>query len=453
MDYRVFRPLFRARDGKQKRSPTWHVEFRDHLNRRQRVTGERHQRDTEQLAGKLLRLVRHRKHAEPLPTDLRKWLDTLPEKTRERLAGMDLLDVIGEGLDRPLSLWLDGDAEGGDGQPGYRQAIAARGVTAEHVDSVIPRIRGVLDGCGFVRWRDIAGPGAATDVAVYLGKQREAKAINGSTYNYAVRDVKGFAKWLAKQLGRETPLSDLQPVENAKSDAKDRRELSPDEMRLLIATAAVGGLRFGLTGDERSLLYQFAFETGMRPGQIRTLTVSDFDFEADPPTVSTHARYVKRRREHVQLLRAGLAAKLRESFASKVPAAASFKLPSKSNMARMLRADLADARAAWLAEKGLTDKQREERGRSDFLAGVNHQKETAVFYSTRHAHGSALAAAGVPEKDIAESMHHASRVTTRRYLHSRRPELARAIAALPDVSYASPPPGATTRKRDGTGGD
>jgi len=68
---------------------------------------------------------------------------------------------------------------------------------------------------------------------------------------------------------------------------------------------------------------------------------------------------------------------------------------------------------------------------------VNHQAERAVFYSTRHGHGTGLADAGVPEKDIAASMHHASRTTTARYLHRDRKAKRAAIDAMPDLSYSS----------------
>jgi hypothetical protein len=65
---------------------------------------------------------------------------------------------------------------------------------------------------------------------------------------------------------------------------------------------------------------------------------------------------------------------------------------------------------------------------------VNHAGERAVFYSMRHSHGTALAEAGVPEKDIAASMHHASRTTTARYMHSDRAAVSLAIGRLPDLS-------------------
>jgi integrase len=192
---------------------------------------------------------------------------------------------------------------------------------------------------------------------------------------------------------------------------------------------------YGLAGADRALLYRFAFETGIRPGQIRAMKVSDFDLDANPPTVTTHAKFVKRRRQHTQQLRPALAAELARRFKSKMPTAAALKLPSKFHMARMLRADLALARQAWIDAAGKDDKEREKRQRSDFLADVNQKGERAVFYSTRHGHGTALADAGVPEKDIAASMHHASRATTARYLHADRQSLDAAIGVLPDLDY------------------
>ena len=101
----------------------------------------------------------------------------------------------------------------------------------------------------------------------------------------------------------------------------------------------------------------------------------------------------------------------------------------------MRRAHLAIARQKWIDAAGADDKEREKRQRSNFLADVNQRGERAVFYSTRHGHGTALADAGVPEKDIAASMHHASRATTARYLHSSSQSLDAAIGALPDLIH------------------
>src|SRR3954453_4113536 len=101
-----------------------------------------------------------------------------------------------------------------------------------------------------------------------------------------------------------------------------------EEMHWLVAAAAASDETLnGLTGEERAILYRFAFETGVRPGQIATLTVADFNLSASPATVTTQARYVKRRRTHTQIIKPALAALLKERFRKKLPTASAFKMP------------------------------------------------------------------------------------------------------------------------------
>ena len=436
--YRIFRPTYTEKvGGKRRRSPTYHIAFRDHLKRRQSFAGETTERSTRIVAEKLLELVNCRRGGEGISDPLRKWIDSRSEKELARLQAMDLLTSTAENAGVTLAEHLDGrrDDAGNVTRPGWRQDLEARGVTGEHVRTVTSRVETLLTGCALFQWRDLIQPDVETRITVWLGKQREKGKINGRTFNYYVRDLRSFCRWLGKRLDRPAPLADLRGVDNAEADAEGRRPLSTAEMRLLLAAAAAGPVICGLTGDERALLYRFAFETGLRPNQIRNLKVSDFDLDSDPATVKTHARYVKRRRAHVQVLRAALAADLRERFKTRMPAAAALTLPAAGHMAEMLRADLAAARTAWLEAKGISDKEREQRHRSDFLADANHEGARAVFYSTRHGHGTALADAGVPEKDIAASMHHASRTTTTRYLHSDRKSRGAAVAVLPDLPY------------------
>jgi hypothetical protein len=74
-----------------------------------------------------------------------------------------------------------------------------------------------------------------------------------------------------------------------------------------------------------------------------------------------------------------------------------------------------------------------KRQQSDFLAAADHSGAMADFYSLRHTHGSALADACVPQKDIQASLHHTSGRTTERYLHTRQSALVVAIGQLPLV--------------------
>lgn len=117
-----------------------------------------------------------------------------------------------------------------------------------------------------------------------------------------------------------------------------------------------------------------------RPG----LKCADCNLAGERGTVTSAAKYVKRRRQHTQMLTAAMTATLRTRFSTKLPHAPAFNLPRRFRAAEMLRDDLQLARNAWISEQGISDEERIERGKSDFLCDVNHEKERAVFYSIRH---------------------------------------------------------------------
>jgi hypothetical protein len=204
-------------------------------------------------------------------------------------------------------------------------------------------------------------------------------------------------------------MAGLKGVRDADVDRTETRPLLPEEVRRVVRALEVPGAeaRFGMTTAERSLLYRFAYETGIRPGQIRQLVCGAFDLDADPPAVTARPATVKRRKRHTQILRPAMAAELRDVLASRVPGALAFpSMPDKFHCAEMFRADLADARALWLAEAERMNDGGEEllrRQRSDFLAPVDHEGRRVNFYSLRHTHGTALGDAGVPQKDTRTS--------------------------------------------------
>ena len=436
MSYTLFRPTYTDKKTRQqRRSDTYHIRFRDHLNRRQTLSGLRRESATHALALKLKDLVDCRRDGRMPSEELRKWIASLPEGQRKRLEDMDLVERRALSIDKPLIQQLEGiaDAEGKILEPGWKQWLKAKGTTDGHVNTVVRRVKTALNECNFFQWRDISRNDAEVKLVVWLGGRRERKEITGTEYNYVIRDLQSFCRWMHEFAGApDVALSKVSRVNNADMDALKRRALSAEEMRRLLRAAVNGPVIQSMTGDERALLYRFGFETGMRPGQVRALKVSDFKLDAEPPTVTTLAKYVKRRTPHLQTLRAEMATILAKSFKGKLPAASAFKMPGKSHMADMLRADLARARAAWIAE-AKTDDERQKRLRSDFLAAESHAGERAVFYSLRHAHGTALAESGVAESVIAKSMHHASRKTTARYIHASDDALADAISNLPSM--------------------
>lgn len=165
----------------------------------------------------------------------------------------------------------------------------------------------------------------------------------------------------------ESSLAHLRPL-NARTDRRrQRRALDANELRRLLETTCEAPVRFAMAGPEPALCYTLATETGLRANEVRSLTCASFDFTLCEVTVEAGSS--KRRRTDTLPLRSDTATQLREFLRSKLPGAAAFSLPSKFNMAKMIRADLAAA--------GVTD-----------LDDVD-------LRSLRHSTASLLVAAGV----------------------------------------------------------
>src|SRR5262249_41995256 len=152
---------------------------------------------------------------------------------------------------------------------------------------------------------------------------------------------KAFCRWMIKERrAAENPVAHLDGL-NTKTDRRhDRRALTVDELVKLLNKTRSGPARKGMTGTERAMLYRLAVETGLRAGELRSLTRQSFDLDSEQPTVTVAAECSKRRREDTLPLRPELVTELRSFLASLVPSAPVFHLPIKSKIVLMFRADL-----------------------------------------------------------------------------------------------------------------
>ena len=154
------------------------------------------------------------------------------------------------------------------------------------------------------------------------------------------------------------------------------------------------------------MLYRVAVETGLRRGELASLTRGSFDLDPKHPTVAVEAGYSKHRRRDVLPLRRDTAADLRNLLACKLPDAPAFNVPvDKHESVDVFRADLAAGRAAWL-EKAPTAEERKNREATSFLMYVDAAGRFADFHSLRHTCGSLLAASGVHPKVAQSIMRH-----------------------------------------------
>lgn len=417
---RVFKPTYRNRQGVTQRTAKFYCEFRDHTETVRRLAGYTERRATEHLARQVARLVTLRHGREPLDLELARWVEALPDRTRDTLAAWGLLEARELVGSRTLAEHV---AE-------FATALRARGRTANHARLTAQRARDLLAGCGFTSWTDIQ----AARVEAWLAEQRTA-GLSGRSSNGYLQSVRQFCRWMVERGRAATdPLVTLRPVNQAADPRHVRRALSVDELRRLLDAAARGPERFGVSGPERALIYRLAVETGLRANELRSLTRASFTFGRVDATVTVEARSSKRRKRDELPLRADTAAALQSFLSGKHPGAPALRLPSKWDMAPMLRADLHAARAAWLAEAtGAED--RAERERSDFLAERDALGRVIDFHALRHSFVSALARAGVHPRTAQQLARHSDvNLTLGVYTHVERGELHAALELLPALS-------------------
>ena len=259
----------------------------------------------------------------------------------------------------------------------YEAKFRAANRTDEHVNRTVGFVRKISEYAGFVVAADIS----ADAVNRYAGKLRD-DGRSARTIQAHLTAIKGFSKWLTEhqKLPRDPLASVRKP--NPKADRRrERRMLLPEEWHWLQSTTTGGPVRYGMTGAGRVLLYQIAIETALRSSELRSLTRGRLFLEADLPYVTCKAGSTKNRKMARQFILTDLAADLRAHIATKAPKALVFDMPDRTELAAMLRADLADARRAWLKDAKGDPDQYARREQSDFLKDTNHDGEHADFVS------------------------------------------------------------------------
>jgi hypothetical protein len=161
----------------------------------------------------------------------------------------------------------------------------------------------------------------------------------------------------------------MSKLANSEADVRHaRRDLSADELPRLPDAARLSDRVFrGLTGTDRFALYVTAAGTGFRASELASMTPENFQLNTGMPVATVPAGHTKNRKEAVQPLPLDIAELLR-GFISDKPA----NRPlwpgtwNKQASAKMIRGDLAEARAKWLSESPYA-RQRTEREQGDLL--------------------------------------------------------------------------------------
>lgn len=395
----IFRPSYTTTDPKtgkktRKYSRTWWIRYYTPDGARHRVKGYRDKKATEAKAAEL-------------------------ERRGIRLdAGM--VDPTDQHAKTPLAEHAED----------FRRYLAAKGNTPEYVKKTLFRLLAVLDHCRFIKVGDVQ----ASAVVESLSHLRQSKGKSVKTANEYLAAAKGFTRWLWKDR-RNTidPLASLSKLANGTADIRHaRRDYSPDELRGLLESTRQSVRPFRrLSGPDRYMIYLTAASTGLRTSELASMTPESFDLDGAMPTAKVQAACTKNRKEAVQPLPLDVAATLRGFLRSKPSGQPVWPGTwSDDASAKMIRRDLAEARAKWLSE-AQDAQQRTEREQSDFLAYRDSEGRYADFHALRHGYITMVGKMGVSAREHMDLARHSSYAMTARYSHSRAYDLAAAVQALP----------------------
>jgi integrase len=186
---------------------------------------------------------------------------------------------------------------------------------------------------------------ALSDLRQIKGRRGRKQLSEGSVAHYA-RAIKSFTRWLWRDgRVRDDALVHMELPEV--NDKFTRRALDSGEAATLLAITPTQRTRARMPGQDRAILYATALGTGLRLGELCSLTPENFDLDADPPAVTCSGEHTKNGKDAVQPIRPELAAMLRPWLLGKPPGKPVFAL-DRDNAARALRLDLRAAGiAAW----------------------------------------------------------------------------------------------------------
>jgi integrase len=326
------------------------------------------------------------------------------------------------------------------------QHLRAAGNTAKHVQTVERHLAVVFAAAGIERLPELKSAAVLSAIAALRSpapvegeKQKQPASL--ATCNGHLRSVKGFSRWLWKQrLTPEDALLDL-GLFNAATDRRHiRREMAAEEVRWLLDVTEQRTLpEHGAPGLTRAMCYRLAAATGFRASELRSLTIDSFDLAAAPPTCTVEAGYSKRRKRDVQPLPDALVEPLRAWLSGFDPGEPVFA-GIAGDTARMLRSDLAAARAAWLkAAEQQPEQVQEQMAASDFLLYSDRQGQVADFHSLRVLFISRVVASGASVKEAQTLARHSTPVLTMNtYSRATLLDVAGAVEGLGDLLTSQP---------------
>jgi integrase len=343
----------------------------------------------------------------------------------------------------------------------------AKGVTTIHREDTGLYLRRLAADCGFGTLADLNREALERWLAARTGEGMAARTRNA--YRNALVT---FGNWCIETNRLTSNPFDVVPKANEKADRRrQRRAMAEDELARLLDVARRRPLLEALTvrkgprrgeryakvrpevrerlerlGRERALIYKTMLLTGLRKGELASLTVASLHLDGDVAFAQLEAADEKNREGNAVPLRADLAGDLREWLAGKLarlqeearqagdpipawlpPETPVFKVPAA--LVKILDRDLHLAAIP----------KRDDRGR------------TLDVHALRHTFGTLLSKGGVAPRTAQAAMRHSDiKLTMNVYTDSRLLDVGGALDALPALPLQGDRPDGEAVRATGT---
>jgi len=360
------------------------------------------------FSDKVEKLLQYHDYGRKPDEELTHEISQLPQKVQMKLIKLKLIGntvAASKELETHIKDWQEGLIDSSK----YKQEAPAR-------------VRKICRECGFYDFSDID----MGKIQVWINKQFNV-SLSPETISTYIRNIKSFCTWMCK-CGRavKSPVEYLKTLNPAVGKKRPRRALTIAEQKELLKATHDGKLLHGLTGMDRSFLYLVALETGLRYGELYSLTCSSFHLDNNPPYVCVEANASKHRKKDTVPLRSSTALKLKSFIDGRPLNEKAFLGMWKDKGAEMLRQDLKTARKNWL-------KDNPDEANSDFLK-IKTSDGLVDFHALRHTYITNLSNSGV-HPSIAQklSRHSSIELTMNRYTHTILDSLVKAQESLPEL--------------------
>lgn len=300
----------------------------------------------------------------------------------------------------------------------YAEWLLATGATAKHVEASKYKINRVIAAAGIKKLTDITAELVERTVAKMqtgriVGKGKKAKPNGPTTRNKYKKAIKAFCNWLHKNQRTDRHLLINLGMENEALDVRKKRTKLTDEEFAKLYKAALESEKTieGLSGPERAMLYYLAAATGLRKGELASITPTSFSMSGGQLMLTVEANFTKSGREDEVPIPAWAFAKVDAWLMDRPLSQSLFPLLKQRKTEEMIKGDLKAAGVPYRLPTG----------------------ETRDFHALRHTFISRCFASGAPALMVMAQARHQQLSTTQGYGHSTGKEKVAATNALPPL--------------------